>query len=629
MAAIEEITIRNFKGINEVTLKLIHKGAPPVTTLIGLNESGKTTILEALSHFITGDSTVSSLFEGIHSKSEVAALIPVNKKANFTGKISISAKIALDEKDHHIIKSEGDKLGYTVDGDSLPSHIEARRDYLYENSEYKKRSNSWEGLNLMVKRGRAKNFKQYARPDDTEEDDLWLNCILHIQETLPSIAYFPTFLVDMPKKIYLSSHINETPQNKYYRLVFQDILNNLNEGLTLQKHVVSRIESFKEKESNPNWFSLFWGSPSKTPIDSVFTKISSTVTREVLGSWQKVFKRKISAKNVLVEWGIDTDKDDLPYATFAISDGESRYFISERSLGFRWFFSFLLFTAFKQERKRPTLFLFDEPAANLHAKAQQELLKSFSRTVANGDIIIYSTHSHHMINPQWIAGAQIVENTALDYDSDEDTFGINTKPTNVILTSYRHFVAQNPSRTSYFQPVIDTLEYVTPEIVGSGPFVLLEGITDFYALKVAEKLSGISLAFSFMPGVGSGAADPQIGLLLGRGERFVVLLDDDAAGRSNADRYREKWFMDDKKVFTLGEIKPEFKSKRLEELITEETRVMIKNHAGLDKHPNKKQIGMYLAEMAGSNPNHDCIDKNTLSNLLEIINYAKSSLKMN
>jgi predicted ATPase len=154
-----------------------------------------------------------------------------------------------------------------------------------------------------------------------------------------------------------------------------------------------------------------------------------------------------------MEWNVDPQNGDLPYASFYISDGESKYSASERSLGFRWFFSFLLFTAFKKGGSMHTLFLFDEPAANLHAKAQAELLESFSKITAEGNQIVYSTHSHHMINPRWLAGAYLVENKAVDYDSD-DSFGLTTKPTNIVCTPYRQFVASYPDRTSYFQPVI-------------------------------------------------------------------------------------------------------------------------------------------------------------------------------
>jgi hypothetical protein len=282
----------------------------------------------------------------------------------------------------------------------------------------------------------------------------------------------------MPARIYLKEHDNELPVNRYYRLVFQDILDSIGGNLSLDKHVSNRIAEFQKERDSPDWLSLFFGSSNKATIDSVFQKISNAITKEVLGSWHRVFQRPVTAKSVFIEWHIDTQKDNLPYASFVVSDGDSRYVLNERSLGFRWFFSFLLFTAFKQVSERPTLFLFDEPAANLHAKAQAELLTSFSRIISAGNYIIYSTHSHHMINPRWLSGAFIIENAALDYDSD-DAFGLTTKPTNIKATSYRDFVSQYPNRTSYFQPVIEKLEYVSPAVIGNAPFVIVEGITDY------------------------------------------------------------------------------------------------------------------------------------------------------
>lgn len=620
MATIRSITLKNFKGIGEVTLAFGKKGAPPVNTLIGLNESGKTTILEGLSHFVTGDSAVSGLFAETRSKADIAALIPVNRKANFTGQVSITAVINLDDDDYAAAAAILDKNGIELERDSFVGDSEVSRIYNFDDGDYKGYKNSWDFSFKVRKKGsKSQIYKYYQRPKDSEQPDFWFQVMKAIQLRLPRVAYFPTFLVDMPKKIYLAEHPGEHAVNKYYRLVFQDILDSLGEGLSLEKHVVNRIEDFRKNNASSNWWSALWGDPTKSQIDSVFSKVSAAVTREVLGSWQKVFQRKIAAKNILVEWAVDEEEENLPYATFSIFDGESRYYVSERSLGFRWFFSFLLFTAFKQKAKRPTLFVFDEPAANLHAKAQAELLKSFSRTVSGGDGIVYSTHSHHMINPHWISGAYIVENTALDYDSDEDTFGLNAKPTNIIATPYRNFVAQYPGRTSYFQPVIDMLEYITPPIVGSPPFVLVEGITDFYALSLAARLGGNKLPFSVMPGVGAGSVGPQISLLMGRGERFVVLLDDDAAGRKEAQRYRSDWYLNEDQVFTIAKLGKSYEGKRLEELISIDTRAIISKYAQLTSKPNKKQIGLYLAEMCASNAEAGVLSEQTLADLTKLL----------
>ncbi|VVE06237.1 DNA replication and repair protein RecF [Pandoraea aquatica] len=601
MPTIQKFTIENFKGIEKVEIDLEVKTTSPVLTLIGLNESGKTTILEALSHFISGDRSVASLFEGPNAKVPALGLIPMHKKAAFTGEIKISAEILLDSTDISDLEEIAKSQKLTINAAPLKKTITATKKYIFEDSALKETWNNW-SISIQTKTARSKTFSPYTRP--TKESgavDIWLKCVNKIHQKLQQVSYFPTFLVDMPARIYLREHDDETPINRHYRFVFQDVLDSLGEGLELSKHVCARIEEFKKNEDTPVWWSIFIGSPDKGPIDSVFQKISAAITREVLGSWQRVFQRAISAKTISVEWNIDTEKGDLPYAAFYVSDGESRFAINERSLGFRWFFSFLLFTGFKKTKQRKTIFIFDEPAANLHAKAQAELLTSFAKIASNGNKIIYSTHSHHMINPRWLGAAYIVENSALDYD-EEDSFGLDTKPTKITATPYRQFVSEFPTRSSYFQPVIEKLEYVPPEIVGSAPYLIVEGVSDYYALRLAAKLSKKDYRFNIIPGVGSGASGPIISQMLGQGQKFSILLDDDAEGRKAASKYKDDWFFDDTVVTTLGDIDKSFAGNAMEKLLGKETLEEIQRRQELPGKPSKKQIGWYLAEACGCTP---------------------------
>jgi len=62
------------------------------------------------------------------------------------------------------------------------------------------------------------------------------------------------------------------------------------------------------------------------------------------------------------------------------------------------------------------LFLLDEPASNLHSTAQAQLLKSFEKLPS----LIYTTHSHHMINPKWLEGTYVVKNEGLNYGENDD-----------------------------------------------------------------------------------------------------------------------------------------------------------------------------------------------------------------
>lgn len=618
MPVISSFTISNFKGIEKVKLDMSDRAKCPVITLIGLNESGKTTILEALSHFVSGDKAVASLFDGIHLKSTGAALIPVNKKAAFTSWIEVAARVTLDLDDLKIIKEIATKHKQVLDEEILKEAFIVKKQLTFEDSALKKSANIW-SIKLVVKaKGKAKAKRV------TDAEPLWRAIVSHLSENIAQINYFPTFLVDMPNRIYLREYEKEPSVNRYYRHVMQDILDSLGESISLEKHVCNRIDSFKDSESNPGWFSILMGSPIKAQIDSVFQKISNAVTKEVLGSWQRVFQRPISAKSIIVEWNIDTEKGNIPYASFYVTDGESRYAISERSLGFRWFFSFLLFTAFKQNKKRKTIFVFDEPAANLHAKAQAELLTSFEKIASDGNVVIYSTHSHHMIEPKWLSGAYIVENTALDYDS-EDSFDLSSKPTNIKITKYREFASQSPSRSSYFQPVIEKLQYVNPLLIGSAPFAIVEGITDYFALRLATFLSASKYGFSLIPGSGAGASAPLISLLLGRGEKFVIILDDDKAGKKEQKRYCDEWFLSDSDVITLEKVDKKFEGKQLEGLLDENILEKISERNSGEK-PTKKQIGWFLSEACADVTSRDGIERDSLKDFILVLDFLQKKL---
>ncbi len=623
MPAIKRFTIHNFKGIKRTSISLDERSDNPVITLIGLNESGKTTILEALSYFVSNDPLVSSLFKIPTAKPQNTDAIPINNRAAFSDCIEIEALVQLNDQDLAEVEELGNSRKLDIDLKSLNKEFTVTKRLQYQDSMLIDTRSIWD-IDL---RCRESNEEQYIKSTPNVAGDIWYSTVELIRNKLPSIAYFPTFLVDIPNKIYLTEHDSETAVNRHYRSIFQSIMEGTASGMDIETHITDRINSFSLGKG-ANWFTLFGQSHERKIINSVFVKISNTITKEVIGGWRRVFSKETTAKTITIDWDIDTSRKNIPYVSFVVSDGESTYDISERSLGFRWFFSFLLFTAFKGASDKQTIWIFDEPAANLHAKAQAELLKSFEKIAVDGSKVIYSTHSHHMINPKWLGGAYIVENNALNPEL-EDAFEFSTAPTDIKATKYKEFLSSYPTRSSYFQPVIESLEYIAPEVIGLPPYVLVEGVSDYYALTLAQKQMGTHLNFRLLPGVGSGASGPLISLMMGRGEQFIILLDDDSAGRKECNRYREEWYLQDNTVFTLSEIDSSFQGMALEDLLDQDTMDLIIGHKNLSSPPTKKQIGWYLAEACASTQ----VDKqqlstgtlNTLGKILAFLNSKTSN----
>jgi len=158
---INSIQIRNFKGAADVSLSLAGKIATPVVTLIGLNESGKTTILEGLSYFVSNDSSVSEIFEGVHSPSAISGLIPIHQKAAFNGDISIIADVSLTPED---------ALAAALAGQEGDVAVEIKKDTLTKNFKVVQTYKFVDSVNTDSKRIWHVGFEGWPAPgsEDTE-----------------------------------------------------------------------------------------------------------------------------------------------------------------------------------------------------------------------------------------------------------------------------------------------------------------------------------------------------------------------------------------------------------------------------------------------------------------------------
>ncbi|WP_179039719.1 AAA family ATPase [Rhizobium leguminosarum] len=93
MPILKKFIIRNFRGIQQAEINIDVRKTSNVITLIGLNESGKTTILEALSHFSTGDRSIPNLVAQSENEEHLLSLIPIDLRAAFNDDVDIGAEI--------------------------------------------------------------------------------------------------------------------------------------------------------------------------------------------------------------------------------------------------------------------------------------------------------------------------------------------------------------------------------------------------------------------------------------------------------------------------------------------------------------------------------------------------------
>jgi len=84
--------------------------------------------------------------------------------------------------------------------------------------------------------------------------------------------------------------------------------------------------------------------------------------------------------------------------------------LDERSTGFIWFFSFLVwFSEVQREFGENLVVLLDEPGLTLHARAQGDLLAYIRAELLAKYQVVYTTHSPFMIDPRDVSSCRTVE----------------------------------------------------------------------------------------------------------------------------------------------------------------------------------------------------------------------------
>ena len=595
----ERFEIRNFRGIRDAALDLSSGNATRVTSIVGLNESGKTTLLEAI-HSFKPDASISALTSAVPAEDEeLESLIPKHEELNFNGDIRVSALVSISEKDRNSLKAlfraEHD---VELDASSIPDRTWIGRVHRFRLSKHVETVLDWDFTPTVREKGKRK-----AAP----ASGTLLSSLRELTYAeLPPIRYYPTFLFEVPEQVYLNALLNDK-KNVIYRRVFLDILNSVDPGLNLRDHIINRVQP-PSATVIPfvSVLQAYHSSNERRRVEGIFSRASAVATQVVMQRWNEVFKDKISDKEVIIEPGIvkaSNAETALVSARFLIKDGNHTYLVKERSLGFKWFFCFLLFTQFHagSATEGSVLYLFDEPASNLHARAQAQLLDSFGAIGSGDNALIYSTHSHHMVNPNWLESAYIVENAAVSYTEEEYSKSWNQRHTEVKITPYKNFVGEYPERISYFQPVLEALDYIPSDLEAVKPALLVEGKSDFYVLKYLLGAAAGDLSFSVMPSSSADQLGPLIALYLGWGRKFAILLDGDKAGMQASDKYKNEFGLSDQQILLTSDLVPG--ARNLEAILSPEQKKIVSDHFSLSSTPSKKHILRFYQESLASKKN--------------------------
>lgn len=464
---LRSVRIKNYKCIEDTGVFRLDK----VTCLVGKNESGKSAILEALyklNPVVADEGDFDDVIEYPRRRWSL-----YREKRETDPDIVLETVWELDDSDQEILTEKfGNKAlstkevtitkGYDNTLNWEISYNEGNiLKYVLENSGLYK-----EEVDALKEISTIEELIAYleGKSNRSERENLFLENLIKtfpkktvfsgvkniLQNRLPKFVYFPNY-ERMRGRVALHDLVNRKNQNKLdlsdrIFLALLDLagtsIDEINKIGTLE-HLYAELEA-----------------------------VSNRITETIFHYWSQ-------NRHLEVEFRLDQGRpgDPPPFNQgfiFQTRIRNSRHRVTvnfeERSTGFIWFFSFLVwFSQLQKYYGKNLLLLLDEPGLSLHGRAQQDLLRYFREQLAPYYQVIYTTHSPFMIDPEALLSVRIVEDVV-------------TSSGEVLGTKVREDVFAAESETVF--PLQAALGYDITQTLFVGKNVLLvEGPSDFLYLK--------------------------------------------------------------------------------------------------------------------------------------------------
>jgi predicted ATPase len=212
-------------------------------------------------------------------------------------------------------------------------------------------------------------------------------------------------------------------------------------------------------------------------------------------------------------------KAGQPYLTFWVKDGGELLHPAQRSKGVQWFLSFFLqLKASALLSEKGQVLLIDEPGANLHAKAQEDVLKVFE-DIKKHLQVIYTTHSPYLIEAKTLYRLLAVQRSKEDDDNSETQ----------VFGAHELEAASEDTLLPVYTLIGVGMQH--QRVIKAKNNVILEEPSAFYYLKAFRQLTGETTEMNFLPATGVTKIPLLVNLFLGWGLDFIIVVDDDEAGK--------------------------------------------------------------------------------------------------
>lgn len=504
---IHKFKISNYRAIEEVDLNLSFS----INPIIGVNESGKTSVLKAILAF---DKNRDKLNKGEHLEFKNKYSNKQNQDCQIEATIQLDKleitnlikylKLNTNDKDYQVVKKYTTKTKFNLTR--------------YLNSTYQ--------------------FYIYTNPELTETTRNKIAKFL--QSNIPFILYFDDFSDRVPDKIPFPTDYKTTGKLGRSKIrEWQDIIEEIFKRV--------EIEGIEDEITPLQTYLNITDNDTKTNIKS---DIEDELNKQIIKEWKRIKKsgKALADDSANLELLLEEEIDGS--FAFKVRDksksGKSRIFnIGNRSKGFQWFFNYMIKLKFNPNYKKKlqdSIFLLDEPGSYLHSSAQVELLNELKR-VSKDNTIIFCTHSQYLLNPEVIklGSVKIAEKTK----------------SLVTLQPYGQYKGKKDR--SALSPIYQALQLnFAHDFVGK--VIITEGITDYYFFSMLQSKTDIlNKSITFIPGSGASQSSTLISLAIPFSDDYIVLLDNDKAGKEAYKKYTKEFGEQIKnKLFIYQSNKPDF-----------------------------------------------------------------------
>jgi predicted ATP-dependent endonuclease of OLD family len=574
MIRLTKISIRKYKCYTDLQSFDID---PNVTILVGMNESGKSALLEAIAKTNYFDNDPDLKFNPTFD-------YPRKEKKNYdkSGKIDevvdanylISDKLMeeiLEDVGHNLLKSKEFQIKFKYDNNRTIGGFDINIKDFFENKIKTYTQIKKDLAKKIIEIKKLAELNELIRIE-TEKDESVKQILMDLSKDLSKYFQNPLNwenpIREYVWRVWLNPRIPKyLYYNEFYSLPSRIKILDLQAGKLEEESLKTSKALFELADIDVNKIT------NSTNFESFIAELEATsnlITDQMFTYWS-------ANKNLRIKFEIDKKTEGqniVPYLEIRVENLLHRMTLplKNRSKGFNWFFSFIVwFSKIQENKSTDYIILLDEPGLNLHASAQEDLLK-FIEKLSESYQIIYTTHSPFMVDSDHLERVRtIVETETGTHISDT----IKEKDSNTIF------------------PLQAALGYnLAQNLFISKKNLLVEGPTDLLYLTILsnilqqEKREGLNEKITIVPVGGLDKVSTFISLLRGNKLDLVCILDSfiDPKSKEKVDDLIKQKIIKDKNIRFYDEfVNLKNKKANVEDLFEVEEYLKIFNSAFPEK----------------------------------------------